>query len=104
MPPKSLTVPPPSTSTTRPGTRSFFNLVQTIAEPSAIRAAARLLQQTNPDIGTIYLVDRLNYGDLVEKIAPPSTPPQSSKISRAMTVPREFSVEILWTCSLIPTA
>ena len=98
MAPKSSALPPSSTAIPRPGTRSFFRLVETIADPSTIRAAARLLQETHPDIGTIYLVDRLDHGNLAEKIVPsPILPPSSSKASRSATVPRKFLFEILPT-------
>ena len=89
MPPKNSKV---SSTSNHPGTRKFLELVQSLAEPSALRSGVVALQQSNPDIATVYLVDPLDHGNLSGVSIPtPLNPKPLPNNSRSATVPRRVS-------------
>ena len=86
MPPKNSKV---SSTSNHPGTRKFLELVASLAEPPALQSAVVALQQANPDIATVYLVDPLDHGNLSGASVPlPPNPQALSTVSRSATVPR----------------
>ena len=89
MPPKNSKAATPSN---HPGTRKFLELVQSLAEPSALRSGIEALQQSNPDIATVYLVDPLDHGNLSGASVPtPLNPKPLPNTGRSATVPRRVS-------------